>query len=100
MFGTKISCESCCNFARHMMQQKLCVTSVVNLSDPSCDFTSLYCKLVPGGLMFGIKISCESCCDFARPLMQQMFCATRLVNLSDLSCGFTQAYVANVCQVG
>ena len=61
MSGIKTSCESCCDFARPMMQQMVCATRVVNLRDPCCGFPNLCCQLARGGLMFGIKISCESC---------------------------------------
>ena len=39
MFGIKISCVSCCDFAQPVMQQMFCVTRVVNLRDPCCEST-------------------------------------------------------------
>ena len=75
MFGIKISCQLCCDLARPVMQQMFCVTRIVNLRDPFCDFTQPTLRIcaMRGELMFGIKISCVSCCDFAQPVMQQMF---------------------------
>ena len=39
MFEIKISWESRCDFERPMIQQMFCVTRIVNLRDPFCDFT-------------------------------------------------------------
>ena len=39
MFGIKMSCQLCCGLARPVMQQMFCVTRVVNLRDPCCDFS-------------------------------------------------------------
>ena len=91
MFGIEISCESCCGFARPMMQQMFCMTRIVNLRDPFCDFTQPMFVFVRGELLFGIKILCASCSAFARPMMQQMFCVTRIMNLRDPFFDFTQS---------
>ena len=56
MFGIKISCESCCDFARPLMQQMFCATRLVNLSDLSCDFTQAYvANVCQVGCCLGLK---------------------------------------------
>ena len=81
-----------CDFDWPMIQQMFCVTRIVNVRDPFCDFIQpmLRTCAMRGELMFGIKILCVSCCDFAQPVMQQMFCVTRVVNLRDPCWDFTQ----------